>query len=254
MYRRLTLAILFFSINLIPIFSQDLSKAQVKQIQEFIDCVKNYKKDLVASKTIFPLEREYPIASIKDEQEFVKRYDELFDDKFTNIISKSNLTTDWSLVGWRGIMFLDGDLWLDFDGKLFSINHKSPAEIEKYNALLKKDKGQLYEALRDYVKPVLLLETNKFRIRVDDMGNDKYRYASWKITSKMSTKPDLVIQNGEFMADGSGGNYRYVFTNNEYTYQCYVIETGEADSPPAYIAIYRGDKEILSQEAKIITY
>jgi len=83
------------------------------------------------------------------------------------------------------------------------------------------------------------------------MGNEKFRYASWKLQQSMSEKPELVILNGKVEFDGSDGNHSFIFKTDEYIYECGIVEMGEDDAPPAYLSISKGEKEILSQNAKI---
>ena len=69
----------------------------------------------------------------------------------------------------------------------------------------------------------------------------------------MSKKPDLIITNGKWISDGSGGNSHYEFKKDAYLYECYIIVIGTDDSPPAYLSISQNGKEILNQNAKIVT-
>jgi hypothetical protein len=162
------------------------------------------------------------------------------------------LAADWSEMGWRGIMFLDGDIWLDLDGRLIGVNYQSEIEKEKRESLLKIDKNSVHESIREFKAPVCILETSKFRIRIDDIGDYNYRYVSWPINSKMSDKPDIILLHGEFISEGSGGNHGYVFKNGDYSYDCEIIEMGEDDSPPALLIVSKGDKEVLSEKAQIV--
>ena len=250
--RRITITI-FLTINLLTVFGQEMTKEQQKIVYDFIECIKNQKKEKLISKISFPFNREYPIPSIKNRQEFLDRYNEVFDDKLTKMIINSMPSKDWSAVGWRGIMLLNGDVWLDYDGRLIAVNYQSQIEAKKKEELINIEKSQLHESIKYFKKPVLILETAKYRIRIDDMGEGSYRYASWKLENKMNDKPDLIIQKGEYRPDGSGGNHSFEFTNGEYKYECAIIVMGEKDSPPAYLTIYQGDKEILSQKANIVT-
>ncbi len=242
----------FFITHLISAFGQEMTKAQKKIVTDFIDCIKNDNKKRLFSKVAYPLTRQYPLPSIKNKQAFLKRYGEVFDAELTDRIIQSNPTKDWSAVGWRGIMLLNGDLWLDEEGRLIAVNYESEAEAKNRNELIKTEKSQLHPSLRDFQYPIHILETSKYRIRIDGMGDDSYRYASWKIKSKMSDKPEIVLLNGEKIVEGSGGNHSFVFVNDGYKYDCAIIAIGEADAPPAYLTIYKGDKEILSQKAAIV--
>jgi hypothetical protein len=84
------------------------------------------------------------------------------------------------------------------------------------------------------------------------MGNNNYRYASWSIKQKMSEKPDLVITNGKWIPDGSGGNSYFDFKKGDYLYRCYIIVLGTNDSPPATLTISQNNKKILEQDAIIV--
>lgn len=250
--RKIALAIFFIFTLAFNTAAQELTRNQKKIVQVFINQVKNKDKINLSAKTYFPLDREYPIPSIKNQEEFIKRYSEIFDQSLITIIINSDVSKDWSTVGWRGIMLKNGEVWLDYEGKLMAINYQSSYEIKKKQELINIDKKNLFSELRNYEKPIYLLETSKYRIRIDDIGNNNLRYASWSIKSKINSKPDLVILNGEMIFQGSGGNQSIIFRTNNYTYECSINLIGDDKSPPARIEIYKGDKLILSQEATII--
>ncbi|MEI6748285.1 MAG: hypothetical protein WCM93_03905 [Bacteroidota bacterium] len=234
------------------IFGQELKKEYQKVVLEFIDCVKYGKNEKIANMISYPLEREYPVPEIKNKQEFIKRYNDIFDDGLKQMIIKSNLATDWSDMGWRGIMLNDGVVWLDFDGHLVAINYQSNYERNLKAKLIEADKKNIHSSLSNYETPVCILETSKYRIRIDDLGKEKFRYACWAINKSQKYKPDLVLQSGQVILEGSGGNHSYKFENAGYTYECSIIETGQENDPPAMLTVYKGDKEILSQSARII--
>lgn len=230
-----------------------VNKEQQQVVYDFIDCIKNQKKEQLIAKISFPFYREYPLPPIKNKEEFLIRYNEVFDDKLTKMIVDSKPSTDWSALGWRGIMLFNGEVWLDYDGRLIAVNYLSEFEIKKKDELINLDKSQLHESIKEFKAPVHVLETTMYRIRIDDLGESNYRYAAWRLESKMSDKPDIIIKNGEYKPNGSGGNHSFEFHNGEYTYKCAIIVLGEDDSPPAYLTIYKNDKEILAQEANIVT-
>lgn len=96
------------------------------------------------------------------------------------------------------------------------------------------------------------MQTDRYIIRIDQMTDGTYRYASWKKGRLMANKPDVVVLNGEFVPEGSGGNHSYVFKNGVYKYECEIIIIGENDAPPAYLNIYKGNREIQSLRARIV--
>jgi len=243
---------LFLLLNFSAVFSQDMSEDSKKAVINFINCVKNKDKEKLAEKISFPLRRENPIPEIKNKQEFLKRYSEVFDDNLTQMIVNSKPSEDWSEMGWQGIMLKDGEIWLDDNGSLTRVNYQSAIERKMKAKLVAGEKSGLHPSIKTFKGPVCILETKKYRIRIDDMGDGNYRYASWLLSAKMSDKPDMIIEKGEFIADGSGGNHTYEFKNDGYVYDCHIIVMGERSSPPALLTISKGDKEILSQKAIIV--
>jgi hypothetical protein len=232
-------------------YGQELSKEYQVIVSNFIDCVKNNKREKISEMIRYPLGREYPIPAIKDKQEFVKRYAEIFDEPLKQLIVNSKPTTDWTEVGWRGIMLGSGDVWIDPDGRLYGVNYQSKSEEKKRTEIVENERKTLHPSLLKYKEPVCILETKKFRIRIDDLG-DNYRYASWPINKTMSEKPDLVLEEGEIVREGTGGNHHFTFKNGEYTYECMINVIRTAESPPAQLIIYKGEKEILSENATIL--
>ncbi|WP_394772974.1 hypothetical protein [Flavobacterium sp.] len=251
MRKLIYITFIFFSLHN-NAFSQDLKPEYQKFIKSFIDNVKNGKREAVAGIIKYPLEREYPIPTIKNKAEFIKRYDQIFDATLKNKIIKSNPAKDWSEMGWRGIMLNQGDIWIDTDGRLVAINYQSQFEMNLIDKLIAEEKGKLNPVLANFKEPVTILETSKFKIRIDDLGNDNYRYASWSLKQSMSEKPDLIITNGKFIQDGTGGNHSYEFKKGNYIYTCDIIVLGEKDSPPARLIITQNGKEILNQDAEIV--
>ncbi|SNR97254.1 hypothetical protein [Flavobacterium sp. ov086] len=234
-------------------FSQDLKGEYQKFVKSFIANVKSNNKEGVVAFISFPLRRDYPIPEVKNKVDFVKRYDQIFDTTLKNEIIKSDPAKDWSEVGWRGIMLGSGDIWMDTNGKLITINYQSQYEIDLQKKIIANEKTKLHPSIAKFKTPMYVLETSKFRIRIDDLGNDNYRYASWSLKNSMADKPDLLITNGKWISEGTGGNSHFDFKKGVYLYECYIVLMGTSDSPPATLTIYQNGKTILTQSAKIIT-
>ncbi len=244
--------VFFLSIFSNLLLSQDLKPDYQKFIKAFIENVKEDKKEAVANMTSYPFKREYPIPAIKNKTEFIKRYNEIFDVALKNEIIKSNPAKDWSEMGWRGIMLNQGTIWFDTDGRLISINYRSKFEKDLKNNIIDKEKTKLHASIAKFKAPECILETSKFRIRIDDLGNNNYRYASWSLKKKMTQEPDLVISKGKVILDGNGGNHRFEFKKGEYIYECHISPLRENGTAPAGLTIYQNKKIILSQDAEIV--
>lgn len=216
-------------------------------VSPLIAAFKQDNRLFIAQHTRYPLRREKPITAINSESEFLNRFDQVFDQQLITKITQSDPAKDWSKLGWRGIMFAHGDLWLDIDGKIIAINYQSKAEQKIAQQLIQAEKSQLHTSLAKFDQPILQWKTAKFRVRLDQLENGKVRYAVWPKEKSIAEKPDLVLSNGEYIADGSGGNHFYRFFNGQYIYECYVVMIGFEDSPAGYLRVYKKNKLLLDQ-------
>jgi hypothetical protein len=150
-------------------------------------------------------------------------------------------------MDWRGIMLHNGIVWLDYNGKLLTTNYSSKKEKDIEQKRIESKRNLLHSDLKGFEKPVHTVETNKFIVRIDLLENQKYRYASRSKESKLSSKPNLVINNGELTPDGSGGNNHFTFTNREFSYILYVNILGTDETPPFNLEVTKNDKVVLNQ-------
>jgi len=216
------------------------------EIQHVINVFQEGDKQAIASLVKYPLRREYPIAPINNKEEMLSRFDEVFDSSISNRIANSS-TDDWSLMGWRGIMFERGSIWLDTDSTILSVNYQSQIEANHRKQLISNEKPTLHSSLQEYNEPVLTWLTENYLIRIDELERGKFRYASWKRGSLKSDKPDLVLTNGEINFSGSGGNHQYTFNNGKYQYICYVTVLGSSESPPGVLDVLKSGDQILRE-------
>lgn len=217
-------------------------------ISKFISYVKEKDSKSISKIISFPFLRNYPVPSIKNSNEFIDRYNEIFDDSLQKVIVESDIRKDWSEMGWRGIMLLNGIVWLDTNGQLICVNYESKYEHNSRIRIINQEKDLLCESIKDFKEPIFVWETKKFRIRVDKLENDTYRYASWEISKATNDKPDLILTNGEIVFNGSGGNHDYLFKNGVYEYKCHVIVLGTIASPPGYLVVTKNDTVILKEK------
>lgn len=104
------------------------------------------------------------------------------------------------------------------------------------------------------VPKTVIIKTKKFKIRIDKQPNGKYLYQSWGANSKLTSKPSMIISNGELIPDGTGGNYYYEFNNNGYSYQVWRNYLTDSASTPPYTLIVsdtNGD-EIANEDGKVV--
>ncbi|TWV95633.1 hypothetical protein [Chitinophaga pinensis] len=250
--KRALIAFLLLTTSFVVVQAQETTAEHQKLIAEFISNVKQQNKAALAEKVAFPLRRDAPIPPVKTKEEFLDRYNEIFDESLIKTIVNSKPDKDWSAMGWRGMMLEQGKVWLDGNGRLIAVNYQSTIEKRRQAALISADKKELDRSVRKYKRPVSLLETQKFRIRIDDIGKGQYRYSSWKLQSNVNETPDLIIDGGKVIFEGTGGNHYYEFENNGYIYKCVFTVLGEKDAAPVVVKITKDGKELLSQTATVI--
>jgi len=227
---------------------QDLLPAKYQPVvHSFIDAAKNKDHQTIVNRIAYPLKREYPLAAISGPQEMLTRFDEVFDSTLLDTIAQSRAEQDWQAMGWRGIMLGSGKIWMDYDGNIIAVNYQTALEAKLASKLIAKQKNTLHPSLKEYQRPVLMWQTEKFTIRIDQLNNGKYRYASWAKGNPISDKPDLVLKNGEVKFDGSGGNHSFQFQSGPYQYECQVTVVGTSDSPPGVLMIYKNGVLVVDQ-------
>jgi hypothetical protein len=223
-----------------------LEKKDAIFINKLIQDFKSSNVSNIAEEINYPLGRAYPIPPIKNKEEFMARFGEVFDQILIEKIVNSTPDKDWEQMGWRGIMLGDGDLWLDGE-KIWAVNYQSAAEKTLQLKLIQDGKLKVHPSLRNYATPVLSAKTKNYLLRIDQLETDTYRYSSWGVKKDQSEEPDMVLNNGQWEADGSGGNHFYLFRNGKYTYKFSVIEIGEGDSPPGELEVYKSGKSVLRE-------
>jgi hypothetical protein len=219
-----------------------LEPEEMDSIKKLIELFKKLDVEGISNKISYPLDRDYPIPSIRNKEEFIKRFHEVFDQKLIDNIAQSDIS-QWTEVGWRGIMLDNGVVWMSFQpGFISAINYQSKREKNIQAELIRKDKEQLHATLRNFKSPVYKIQTEKFLIRIDELSENSYRYVSWKAAADEAILPDLVLKNGICEMQGSGGNHEFTFVNGIYTYKVRRNILGERDSPDVTIQVEkRGD-------------
>jgi hypothetical protein len=212
-----------FLFVVVKVFSQTPLKEEYQiLIRPFIEAVKNNDSRKIVNLIHYPLHRRYPIPYIYNQQEMLERYDQVFDEELIDTIKNSSIETDWDDVGWRGIMLNNGLIWLDYDGKVHTINYISAKEELIRNNIILELKNTLHESLREFETPCLFCETENYRIRIDLLQDNNYRFALWPKEKEQNENPDIILINGERIVDGSGGNHYYLFDYNNCQYILFI--------------------------------
>ena len=229
----MTITLIFLAVTFnTAIAIEPQQKAIVKKV---VEAFKKNDRASLSNMVSYPLFRQAPLAPINNQKEFLERYDEIFDGYLLSTITNSDINTDWDNIGWRGVILGNGIVALDPEGNITEINHHSQREQALVNQLNKRNiaKGRraLHRSVDNYDQALVELTTERFRIRVDNVGKGVLRYTSWPINKDISSKPDLILSNGHVI-DGSGRNQRFVFDNGTYSYHIN-IDASATNTPAA---------------------
>lgn len=230
--------------------SNGLSDAQQMVVNKLIRAANSGDQRQIAAMVAYPLRRTYPLPDVKNKTEMLARFDTVFDGELLRRIARSKVD-DWSAVGWRGLTLDKGALWMDDAGGIIAINYQSEKEKVLLEKAIQKDKQQLPPSLQQLVAPVYKIVTKRYRIRIDELAGGRWRYACWGLKSRKK-EADLVLYNGIFEAQGSGGNHTLTFPNERYRYVVSINRLGTRETPEAVLAVFKDATLLLDDPGKII--
>ena len=193
---------------------QSYDSMAIKQLMEY-----GQKGDLkpIAKFFVYPIKRPYPLPSIKDSAEFVRRGNVIFDDSLKAILAHATIK-DWKTIGWRGIL-LDGYFqargW--GSGCISHIVYVSKEEERLQKAWIEEEIKTLHPSLREGLdRPRFAFRTvgKGWIARLDVMKNGNHRLALYKRGSDLSGKPDFVAEEWNSEIEGSAANERIYFYND----------------------------------------
>ncbi|GEN71418.1 MULTISPECIES: hypothetical protein [Chryseobacterium] len=104
------------------------------------------------------------------------------------------------------------------------------------------------------VPKTVIIKTKKFKIRIDKQPNGKYLYQSWAANARITSKPSMIISDGELIPDGSGGNYYFSFANKGYTYQIWrnYLTDSASKAPYTLTVNNENDQEVVRQDGFVV--
>ena len=226
------------------------SKTQyIGDIKQVINTFKGGSEKKIASLVKYPLSMSYPVPDINNKEEFIERFDEVFDETILEKIATSTID-DWDTVGWRGIMFDNGMVWLNYDGLIKAVIYQSEKEKQIQKELIEKERATLHISVQEFMEPYHHVYIDNDIVRVDKMLDDSFRLVIWK-DKDTAQQPDIVISNGVIEFQGSGGGASYIFKDQDYTYDFSDPYIGsKADPEIPSLSIYEGDELIYRGNSK----
>ncbi len=219
---------------------------EIARIKRVIRLFKEREIAELATLVNYPLERKIPVPWIKNEKEFIQRFDELFDAAYVDELAKGNMD-DWTVGNITRIRYKEYDIYM-FDSLIDGVNYQSPKEKKRQQYLIQQEKKSIHPSLRKYEKPIFKVVTTSYLIRIDQLKEGQYRYASWKKGATDDSKPDLVLRNDTLVSLGSGGNHVYPFNHGNYRYLLYRNHIGCATTQPFTLEVEKDGKMIFTEE------
>jgi len=197
----------------------EVTPAIKKKFHLIVQLIKEDKAVELSKLIHYPLGRENPLPDINNATDFVKYYSTLFDDAFKkqlkfyddSVIFEHHDT--YGLVGGN----FRGEIWMDEDGMITTVNYESAKELTLKQALIAKAKREVHPSVNTWDENIMVCRSEKLLIRLDrtDKG---IRYVCWSKGKQMSEQPDLVLYNGVEEAQGTQGGWTWTFNNNGWTY------------------------------------
>lgn len=231
-----------------------LSPERQQQLNKILNLLRQDHVAELATQVRYPLKRQNPLPNIDNQIQFKLYYSMLFDAEFKQKLLSIKQWNSGNTIERNGSLgLLMGDIWLDYDGKLITVNHQSPAEKELRDMLQNELKESVHPDVKPWVRNVLVFQSEKFLIRVDEMKGGTLRYASWNRPSTFSDKPALILKNGEEEYQGTMGGVTYTWLNGDWKYIIDEVNMAESEeSMGTFLYLYQNEKQVLKVKGKRI--
>jgi hypothetical protein len=199
--------------------SNDLIPQERKeQIGRVVELIKNDNISALADMIEYPIIRQNPIPNIENREAFILYYTTLFDIAFKSRLASAAFTARNTIMKSDNYGLFNGEIWLNDEGKIITINYQSTHELELQSILTKEILSSMHPSVGKWKKNLMVAKSDKFLIRVDLLEDNTLRYISWSNNKKLSDKPDLILYNGTQDFHGTIGGLFYTFKNGDWTY------------------------------------
>ena len=188
------------------------------KIRTIINIIKTNDPTKISEVIRYPLPRDFPLPNILSKEDFIKHYDEIFDDSLINKVSLSDPEKDWQAIGWRGVQFDSGTIWLNSfkDYKITNINYENKKLISIKDHYFNLYKESLPINLQNIESQFFVFNSTNHIINVDIIKKDNYRLL---IRSKDTLKIEIILSNGSFNFDGNIGDYHIDWLYKDKVYR-----------------------------------
>ena len=209
--------IMIFNLNYPEYDNNYLLTNHKNAIKKFQEDVRSKNRERIASHFKFPFDIGYPLPDIKDKNDFIARYELLFDKFIEEEISCSN---DW--CSWHGVTCNSGHLLfgdVDSSGNLIAtfIRLHPKAYYEVLEREIDIQRQSLHPSLHKFRRPIVVARSESCIFRVDEIVPGELRLAIWTQGKTMKDCPDYVNKDGFISQVGSSGCPDWLFVNGTDT-------------------------------------
>ena len=208
---------------------EDSGDAIKTKLAKAIQCIAENDAEGFASRCHYPVNINSIDKIVDTPEEMVQLFNILFPEDQRQLFKNKN-ENDWEEMGWRGIMYSDGDFWDEnFDGKISAINYSSK-ETERLEEKKKEMASScLHPSLqnKDWEITQSYKCDNGIIFRIDYRAKDeKYRFLLFEQGKSFNEIPNYVMY-GEYSNNDDG----YHFSDDNGNSAVFYKFTVYIDSP-----------------------
>ena len=231
-------------------------------IEDFTQAVRQNNRSAIAKMIAYPLSQPYPLQDIANEKEFIKHYNRIFPKSLLQRLDTSTMD-DWSQVGWRGIMFCNGHIWIDlFDSgvKIRTVNSDIDDNPQLYTDLenARQKERTLLGITDTHIIPFACYlskdSTTLIHFTHDTVDGESYTtiyYNSHQIDWKLQANSQLKLRCSHEI-QGSCANDFYKATLNNDTIEIWDMNCGGFDDHEEYAYGFHVIADTTSQEKNLL--
>ena len=231
-------------------------------IEDFTQAVRQNNRSAIAKMIAYPLSQPYPLQDIASEREFIKHYNRIFPKSLLQRLNTSTIN-DWSQVGWRGIMFCNGHIWIDlFDSgvKIRTVNSDIDDNPQLYTDLenARQKERTLLGITDTHIIPFACYlskdSTTLIHFTHDTVDGESYTtiyYNSHQIDWKLQANSQLKLRCSHEI-QGSCANDFYKATLNNDTIEIWDMNCGGFDDHEEYAYGFHVIADTTSQEKNLL--
>ncbi len=212
-------------------------------LNKIVRLIKSNDIITLAGMVDYPLKMPNPLPDLKNRKEFIARYPVLFDSALKMKLIETQFDSTNIFEHHFDYGIFGGDIWLNEEGKIITINYISAQKKELIDRKTKEIKKQMHKSVGPWKRNVLVWESAKFTIRIDEMENNDLRYISWSKPKTIADAPDLVIFGGELDTHGTMGGIFFTFKSKEWTYIADEVDMAESvEQEGLFLRVKQGNK------------